>query len=77
MHNQNSSSISSMFYIYLEEIRDVGVSRSDASPIELGVVPVVDNERRCVDEEKIRNPFNLFKTKVPSTHTFRACLARD
>jgi hypothetical protein len=64
-----------MFYIYLEEIRDVGVSRSDTSPIELGVVPVVDNERRCVDEEKIRNPFNLFK-KVSSTHTFRACLVR-
>jgi hypothetical protein len=43
--------------IYLEEICDVGVARSHPSPVELGVVPVVEDEWCCVDEEEIGNSF--------------------
>jgi hypothetical protein len=43
--------------LYLEYVCDVGVARSNPSPIKLGVVPVMEDERRRVDEEEIRKPF--------------------
>jgi hypothetical protein len=46
-----------LVYIYLEEICNVGATRSNTSPVELGVVPVVEDERRCVDQEEISNSF--------------------
>jgi len=55
-----------LVYIYLEYICDVGVARSDTSPVELGIVPVVEDERRRVDEEEIRNSF--VENKSISTH---------
>jgi hypothetical protein len=55
--------------IYIEEICDVGVARSDTSPVELGVVPVVEDERRRVNEEEIRNSFVENKS-TPTNENF-------
>ena len=46
-----------LIIIYLEEVCDVGVARSNPSPIKLGLVPVMEDEWRRVDEEEIRNSF--------------------
>jgi hypothetical protein len=48
--------------LYLEEIVDVGLARSHASPVVravLRVVPILENEGRRVDEEEFRNLFSF------------------
>jgi hypothetical protein len=51
-----------MHVLYLEDVCDVGLARSNPSPIVsviLRFVPVLEDEGGRVDEEKIRNLFNV------------------
>jgi len=51
--------------VYLEEGFDVGVARSNISPIVLAAVPVLEVERRRVDEEEVRNFFSMKNKYIP------------
>ena len=51
--------------IYLEEGFDVGVARSNISPIVLAAVPVLEVERRRVDEEEVRDFFSMKNKYIP------------
>ena len=51
--------------VYLEEGFDVGVARSNISPIVLAAVPVLEVERRRVDEEEVRNFFSTKNKYIP------------
>lgn len=42
-------------HAYIEEVLDVGVARSDVSPVVLAAVPVLEVERRRVQEEEVRD----------------------